>query len=94
MDLLKLNQVSFTMDSGKMDFGMEEANRIGLTVQFMKAIGLMIWRAGQGDWFIPMEMSMKGFGLMIKHMEKEFICIGTELATLENGLKISSMVTE
>ena len=43
MDLLKLNQVSFTMDSGKMNFGMEEANRIGLTVQFMKAIGLMIW---------------------------------------------------
>lgn len=75
----------FIMANGKMVCVTEEANSIGLMVQFMRDIGSMIWLVVQVDSFILMGTFMKVCGKKIRRMEEEYICTGMEHLTQVNG---------
>lgn len=71
---------------------MDQANKFGLISHYTKVTGWMIGPMVGVDLSIPMVMSMKGNGKMIKLMVKGFILNMMDRAMLESGQKISSMV--
>ena len=71
---------------------MDQANKFGLISHYTKVTGWMIGPMVGVDLSIPMVMSMKGNGKMIKLMVKGFILNMMDRVMLESGQKISSMV--
>jgi hypothetical protein len=49
LGLTNLRMGVFTLDSGKMVYAMEEANRFGLMGQFTKGTGSKMWQLARGD---------------------------------------------
>ena len=71
---------------------MAKENKYGRIIRYIKGIGLMIELMVEVDSFMPMGMSMKVNGRMIKHMAKEFTLKMMVPVILGSGLRIYSMV--
>ena len=70
---------------------MARVSRSGRTAASMRATGRMTWPTAEAVLFIPMEMSTKENGLMIRLMDAVPMFTWTVLNILASGEKTSSM---
>lgn len=84
----------FTRVSGpKRALDMARVSRSGRTAASMRATGRMTWPTAEAVLSIPMEMSTKENGLMIRLMDAVPMFTWTELNILASGEKTSSTVS-
>ena len=70
---------------------MAKENKFGRTIRSTRATGLMIGPTAGEDSYMPMGMSIKASGKMIKLMAREFIQKMMGPAILDSGFRIYSM---